>query len=102
MNISTGVFTVPRAGIYQLSLSIQGYSIEAIRIHVRVNNNQIGMSAVGATVTGEPATLQPILKLRNGDRVDLWKDNSYGTLEYRTGEICNHFSGWLLSEEGSE
>ena len=102
MNISTGVFIVPKAGIYHFSVTIakEGYSFDAILIYFRVNGNKVGVASVGAAVTGAPATLQPTLKLKKGDRVDLWKDNSLGTLEYRTGELIHHFSGWLLVEEG--
>jgi len=101
MNISTGVFTAPKSAIYHFSVAIQkeGYSLDPMWIYFRVNGNKIGMSAVGAAVPGAPATLHPILKLKKGDRVDLWKDNSYGTLEYRSGDLIHHFSGWLLQEE---
>jgi len=72
VNISAGVFTVPKAGcwhdgiyhfsvsiakegydgIYHFSVSIakEGYSLEAIQsiqIYFRVNGNKIGMSGIG-------------------------------------------------------
>jgi len=98
MDISTGVFTAPKSGIYHFSVAIlkEGYSLDPMWIYFRVNGIKIGGSAVGAAA---PATLHPILKLKKGDRVDLWKDNSYGTLEYRSGDLMHHFSGWLLQEE---
>jgi len=101
MNISSGVFTTPKAGIYHLAVSIskEGRSFETMNIYVRVNGNKIGMSSVGPTVTGAAATIQATLKLKKSDRVDVWKDSSFGTLEFRTGELTHHFTGWLLVEE---
>ena len=63
MNISTGVFTVPKDGIYHFSFSImkEGYSFDAMWIYIRVNGAKIGMSVVGAPVPGAPANIQSTL-----------------------------------------
>ena len=53
------------------------------------------MSGIGGiyTVAGAPVAIPSTLKLEKGDRVDLWKDKSNGILEYRTGELMQHFTG---------
>ena len=63
MNISTGVFSVPKDGIYHFSFSImkEGYSFDAMWIYLRVNGAKIGMSVVGAPVPGAPANIQSTL-----------------------------------------
>lgn len=101
MNMSSGVFTAPKPGIYHFSFSIlkEGFTFESIWIYFRVNGVKMGMSAAGNGLFAAPTTIQPTLKLRKGDRVDLWKSTDSGTLEYRSGELTHHFSGWLLSSE---
>ncbi len=105
MNVSTGVFTAPKSGIYHFSFSIhkEGYSnmLEQLWIYFRLNGIKMGTSAISQGPLSAPATAQFVLKLKPGDRVDLWKPRS-GTIGKCAGtpvtETCNHFTGWLLEE----
>ena len=103
MNLSSGVFTASKPGIYHFSASfiktgggIIGFiSPDALRITLRLNGRDI-VEAYGDTgVVPVPVTAQATLKLKRGDRIDLYK---------HSGELtvfnCSHsFTGWLIDED---
>ena len=99
MNLKSGVFTAPKAGIYFFSFSIakDGYNVAAITVSLRLNKWKIGTSYVGGFGVGfgaAPTTIQATLKLKEGDQIDLLKSSS-GAVD-SSKEYTNHFTGWLL------
>ena len=99
MDLKSGVFTAPKSGVYTFSFSIlkNGYSMDFMDIHLRLNGVRIGKTEAGIGPYSNSATLQSTLKLKKGDRVDLWK--SRGELNRFCTNYCHHFTGLLVEEE---
>lgn len=102
MNISTGVFTAPKAGMYFLSVALvksQGYP--QLIVQLRVNGNRIADARVYSqapawAIVGFGST-QVNIKLKKGDKVDVYKKE--GILITLTS--THTFMSWLV-EEGFE
>jgi len=96
MDMKSGVFTAPKPGIYTFSFSELKSGFHFLDVGIRKNGNKIGYVHVGQGLFGSTAALQSTLKLKRGDRIDLWKPE-VGNLFACSG-YCHHFSGWLLEE----
>lgn len=99
MDLKTGVFSVPTAGVYFFTFSgLRGVDDKSsMQIHLQVNGQTVGTaySAETGTVASErhvTVSLQSTLELKRGDKVSLFLH--WGNLFY----LANHFSGVLLQE----
>ncbi len=109
MNLTSGIFTAPRPGIYFFSftgLAAFPVSSSLVRLGVdlHLNGGQIGEGYVreANTVADQlsPLTLQSTLKLKLGDQV--WLEiyaMSSGAFLYDDGTHRTHFTGFMLEEE---
>ena len=107
MDLTSGIFTAPRPGIYFFSFSglasFPASSWVELGVALYLNGDYIGLGYVSeANTAGQwsPLTLQSTLNLKSGDQVWLaisWQ--STGAYLHDSIYHHNHFTGFMLQEE---
>ena len=91
MNAATGVFTVPKDGVYTFHFSgMKTSDVSSMFILLRLNGNEVGRGDAGGEWSS--VSIHSTLSLKSGDKVDVMHIGS------KLYSQANQFTGWLLEE----
>lgn len=102
MNLTSGIFTAPAAGIYFFQFSgVNDYHHTYIWIDLQVNGARVGRAQTNDYLSKIPhintISLSSSLRLAANDRVNLYS-NSNGVIFDDYAHVT-HFTGWLVQED---
>ena len=95
-NPTTGVFTVPKTGLYQVSATVMSSKSKHLHVHLWQNENR--MVALFAVAGYNEATANTVLNLKKNDRLYLKVKDGSQAIHNSKRDPYNMFSGYLLSE----
>ena len=92
---NTGVFTVPRPGLYMLSATVRATGDK--HLHCALWVNDVMYERVYGT-NSSTGSLNTVLQLKKGDRVYIKKDSKHSnSAEHMLGTYYSMFSGYLIA-----
>ena len=92
---NTGVFTVPRPGLYMLSATVRSYG--GTNLHCALWVNDVMYERVFGR-NNSTGSLNTVLQLKKGDRVYIKKDSKQSNSgEHMLGTYYSMFSGYLIA-----
>ena len=99
MNLTSGVFSAPKDGIYHFHFSGITYVNSYFVVQLRLNFVAVGSAHADGRKSGDVSTgsLHSTLQLKKNDQVDLWL---LGGLLYDDDfYLFTHFNGWMDDED---
>lgn len=98
MNESTGIFTVPKPGVYHFDfIGFKHSAMDQLIIYLRVNGVHVASSFSAFGPIPGSIGIHSALKLKIGDKVDVFIEK--GSMAGCASNNCIHFTGWLLEED---
>jgi len=96
MNMTTGIFTAPKAGIYYFAYNgIKDAYAAATDLYLQLNGNKTAIAHATNTGGGMAMSVHATLKLQAGDKISLVL--AQGVVHDFSNNFSN-FVGWLLEE----
>jgi len=97
MNLTSGIFTAPKSGIYHFSFTVIKDKNDRAwtSIFLRKNGENVGVALAEGINGAYTTSVVSTLKLIEGDKIDLNKETTRDD-NYVERELYTQFTGWLV------